>query len=83
MSKADIPDNINFKGAERGRYAARYRAGTNVVVLDPDVAAKFSTAAQVNRVLRSMIEASAELGKPRTSAMALRRRAVVPKAKRS
>jgi sulfur carrier protein len=28
VSKADIPASIDFKGAERGRYAARYASGT-------------------------------------------------------
>jgi len=81
MSKADIPDNIDFTGAKRGRYATRYAAGTNVVVLDPDVAAEFRTADQVNHALRSAIEFSAQLGWPRQSAMRLRKR-IIPKRKR-
>jgi hypothetical protein len=40
----------------RGQYAARYAEGTNVVVLDPDVAAAFPTAAAVNAVLRALLE---------------------------
>ena len=76
MSKADIPENIDFTGAKRGRYAARYASGTNVVVLDPDVAAEFRTADQVNHALRSAMEFSAKLGWPRQSAMRLRKRVV-------
>jgi hypothetical protein len=68
MSKADIPGEIDFRGAKRGVYAARYAAGTNVVVLDPDVARSFKTSAQVNRVLRSFIEAAADMSRPRRSA---------------
>ena len=34
----------DFSGGVRGKYAARYRAGTNVVMLDPDVAATFKDA---------------------------------------
>jgi hypothetical protein len=83
MSKADIPENINFTGGKRGRYAVRYASGTNVVLLDPDVAARFRTADQVNRVLRSMIEVSAELATPRQSAMSLRRRTVPKRKSRS
>jgi hypothetical protein len=83
MSKADIPASIDFKGAERGRYAARYASGTNVVVLDPDVAARFATAAQVNDVLRSVIEVSSQLTMPKRSAMALRRPQKRRKTKRS
>lgn len=51
------PDGIlpeyEFRGGERGKYAARYAEGTNVVVLDPDVAAVFPTAEAVNAALRA------------------------------
>lgn len=30
----------DFSGAVRGKYAARYPQGSNVVVLDPDVAGR-------------------------------------------
>ena len=60
-STADIPEEIDFRGGKRGVYAARYAAGTNVIVLEPDVARTFKTSAQVNRVLRSFIEAAAEM----------------------
>jgi hypothetical protein len=46
----------DFRGGVRGKYAARYRAGTNVVVLDPDVAAVFGNAKAVNRALRALLE---------------------------
>jgi hypothetical protein len=45
----------DFSGAERGKYLARYREGTNVVLLDPDVAAAFPDAAAVNRTLRLLV----------------------------
>jgi hypothetical protein len=44
----------NFAGGVRGKYAARYRAGTNVVVLEPDVAALFPDAKLVNESLREL-----------------------------
>jgi hypothetical protein len=47
----------DFSGAERGKYAARYRQGTNVVVLDPDVAKAFTDSRAVNRALRAILEA--------------------------
>lgn len=46
----------DFRGGERGKYAARYAAGTNVVVLDPDVAAVYPTAEAVNSALRALAE---------------------------
>jgi hypothetical protein len=42
------------EGGERGKYAARYAAGTNLVPLDPDVAAAFPDPAEVNAVLRAV-----------------------------
>jgi hypothetical protein len=46
----------DFTGAVRGKYAARFAAGTNLVVLDPDVAAAFQDSAAVNHALRSLLE---------------------------
>jgi len=46
----------DFHGGVRAKYVSRYRAGTNVVVLDPDVAAAFPDAATVNRALRTLLE---------------------------
>ena len=45
----------DFRGGVRGKYVSRYRAGTNVVVLEPDVAAAFPDAAAVNRALRTLL----------------------------
>ena len=42
-----------YKGA-RGKYAARFAEGSNVVVLDPDVAAAFPDAKAVNDALRKV-----------------------------
>ena len=44
----------DFSKAVRGKHAARYAAGTNVVVLEPDVTAEFRTAKEVNDVLRAV-----------------------------
>jgi hypothetical protein len=38
----------------RGKYAQRYRQGTNLVPLDPDVAEVFPDAAAVNQALRAL-----------------------------
>lgn len=48
--------SYDFSNGVRGKYAERYRAGTNIIVLDPDVAARFPDAASVNRVLRAAAE---------------------------
>lgn len=46
----------DFSGGVRGKYAARYAAGTNVVVLDPDVAQEFRTSEEVNKALRELAQ---------------------------
>jgi hypothetical protein len=40
----------------RGKYAERYKAGTNLVLLDPDVAKAFPDEQAVNEALRLVIE---------------------------
>ena len=45
-----------LKDGERGKYAARYRAGTNLILLDPDVAQAFPTEKSVNEALRLVIQ---------------------------
>ena len=39
----------------RGKYVERYREGTNVVLLDPDVAPAFPDAKAVNDALRLLL----------------------------
>jgi len=41
-----------LKGGVRGKYVDRYNAGTNVVLLAPDVAQAFPTESAVNEALR-------------------------------
>lgn len=48
--------HYDFRGGVRGKYVARYREGTNVVLLDPDVAAVFKNAGAVNRALRALLD---------------------------
>lgn len=45
-----------LKGAVRGKYARRYHAGTNLVLLDPDVHKAFGNERAVNDALRLVIE---------------------------
>ena len=44
----------DFSKGVRGKYAKRYKGGTNIVLLDPDVAKVFKTPASVNEALRSL-----------------------------
>lgn len=45
-----------LKDGVRGKYVARFRAGTNLVLLDPDVAKAFPDEAAVNEALRLVMQ---------------------------
>lgn len=49
----------DFARGRRGKYARRYAEGTNVVVLEPDVAKAFPNSKKVNASLRKLIQAEA------------------------
>ena len=51
-------DLSNLKGGVRGKYVARFRPGTNLVLLSPDVAKYFPDEQSVNTALRTLIRAA-------------------------
>ena len=53
----DMREEYDFSNGVRNKYAARVREGTNVVILDPDVAEAFKTSEEVNRALRALLNA--------------------------
>lgn len=53
----------DFSGGVRGKYAERFAKGSNVVVLDPDVAAEFKTRQAVNDALREQLNRKRAGGK--------------------
>jgi hypothetical protein len=65
MKKTDVDEDDDLlpeydfsqmKGAVRGKYVERFREGTNLVLLDPDVAAAFPDAKAVNDALRRVLQ---------------------------
>ena len=48
--------DYDFSQGVRGKYARRYAQGSNVVVLEPDVAKVFPNAEAVNSSLRSLAQ---------------------------
>ena len=56
----------DFSKAIRGVTAARYAQGTNVVLLDPDVAALFPGTRAVNEALRTFARVTQAAAKPRS-----------------
>jgi hypothetical protein len=45
-----------LKGGVRGKYASRYRAGTNLVLLEPEVARAFPNDKTVNEALKLVMK---------------------------
>jgi hypothetical protein len=72
-SNHDLEDDLRseydfskMQDGVRGKYVERYRAGTNVVLLDPDVAQAFPTSDSVNEALRMLMQI-AQRQKPNTA----------------
>ena len=45
----------DFSGGVRGKYADRYRAGTNVVLLEPELVQAFPDSKSVNDALKALL----------------------------
>ena len=60
MSKTEELDplaprpNLDFSKGVRGKYYERMQAGTNIVLIDPDLLDTFPDSASVNQALRSL-----------------------------
>jgi urate oxidase len=52
----DMLEEYDFSKGVRGKYGKRYTEGTNVVVIEPDVAKIFPDHESVNQALRSLAE---------------------------
>lgn len=50
----EYPDEL-IQSGERGKYSKRYREGTNVVLIDPDLQKIFPDSDAVNRALRDYL----------------------------
>ncbi len=57
-------DFSKMKGGIRGKYVERYRDGTNLVKIDPDVADVFTDDNAVNEALRELIKVARHQVKP-------------------
>ena len=55
-SNEEMLDEYDFSKAEVGKFAQQYAEGTNIVVLEPDVAKVFPNSAAVNEALRQIIQ---------------------------
>jgi hypothetical protein len=52
----DMLEEYDFSKGIQGKYAKKYAEGTNVVVIEPDVAKYFPDHESVNKALRSLTE---------------------------
>jgi hypothetical protein len=55
----EMRTHYDFTNGVRGKYAARYAAGSNAIVLAPDVAEVFPDSIAVNEALRTLVRISA------------------------
>ena len=55
-SPSKLKAEYDFSGGVRGKHARRYAQGTNVIVLEPDVAKIFPTQEAANQALRALAE---------------------------
>lgn len=54
--EVEMLDEYDFSNAVIGKYAKQYAEGTNIVVLEPDVAKVFPDSNAVNQALRQPME---------------------------
>ena len=59
QSTRQLRSEYDFSGGGRGKYADKYRAGNNVVLLDPELAAVFPDSKSVNDALRALVAIAA------------------------
>ena len=55
QNSTEMRAEYDFSGGVRGKYADRYRRGTNVVLLEPKLAEAFPDSKSVNDALRSIL----------------------------
>ncbi len=57
-------DDYDFSKGVRGKYAKLYKEGTNVVLLEPEVARAFPDSESVNKALKKLLEDEKESSEP-------------------
>ena len=64
--ESELLQEYDFSKGIRGKYARRYAAGTNMVVLAPDLTEYFSDSASVNEALRAIVRIAKKTARKRT-----------------
>lgn len=52
----DVLPEYDFSVGTRGKYARQFAEGSNVMVIDPDLARRFGDSEGVNEALRGLVE---------------------------
>ena len=60
VREPEMQEEYDFSEGVRGKYASRFAEGSNVIVLDPDVAEVFGDARAVNEALRLLARSARE-----------------------
>jgi hypothetical protein len=63
---SEMRSEYDFSGGVRGKYAKRFSQGTNLVVIDPELAKIFRDSDSVNRALRLLAELARKQAKQTT-----------------
>ena len=62
----DLLEEYDFSNGIRGKYATRYKSGTNLIKLDPELTEYFPDSASVNEALRSLAKLMRSYTKKKT-----------------
>ena len=55
-NEKELLDKYDFSKGQRGKYSDSFAEGSNVIVLDPDIAKRYKDSAAVNKALRELIK---------------------------
>ena len=66
VREPEMRAEYDFRGGVRGKYAARFARGTNLVSLDPDIAERFPDSKAVNDALRALMAVADRKGRRRS-----------------
>ena len=61
IDEDEMRPEYDLRGGVRGKYYKQYTAGTNLVLLEPDVASVFPDSESVNQALRVLMKAAEQL----------------------
>ena len=63
MAEPELSAEYDFRKGVRGKYAQPYTAGSNIVVLSPDLARVFPDSESVYKALRALVEIAQQSAK--------------------